>query len=430
MVEYFEDLGKTASDSNIALRICFSSRHYPYIYIQRGLRLVLEDQTGHRKDLEKYVESRLKTDSGPPVEYIRNRIIQNAAGVFMWVILVVDILNKEFRRGRIFAIQRRLQQIPNKLGDLFRGLLRRDREEMEDLVLCVQWVLYANNPLSPKELYFAVLSGLSSEDLTSYAPDHITDESVARFVVSSSKGLAEVTEHRTVQFIHESVRDFLLKENGIRELWPDDSHIIFPLSHEKLKQCCLTYMRLHGPIIDELLSGPTLDDKIKTRQRNRSSTPNENFVDQMIADKYPFLRYAVENVLYHANLAAQVVPQEQFLLQFTTQKWIQLVNQLEARPHFKYPPNAELLYILARSGCSNLIRTIRLQQPQLPMRGTGLSHPLHAAWRHGSRDAFRALLGLNMCYPNEDDVTRRLWGRPTPGQTVLSWASAKGYLER
>ena len=41
----------------------------------------------------------------------------------MWVVLVVDILNKEFSNGRIFAVKRRLQEIPEKLSDLFRDIL-------------------------------------------------------------------------------------------------------------------------------------------------------------------------------------------------------------------------------------------------------------------------------------------------------------------
>ena len=42
-------------------------------------------------------------------------------------------------------------------------------------------------------------------------------------ILSSSKGLAEMTrsKNQTVQFIHESVRDFLLKGNGLSGLRPD-----------------------------------------------------------------------------------------------------------------------------------------------------------------------------------------------------------------
>lgn len=96
MVEFCEELGRLATMDGIRLRICFSSRHYPYIYIRDGLRITLENQQGHKDDLEKYVQSCLRADSGPLVDKTRNQILQKAAGVFMWVVLVVDILNKEF----------------------------------------------------------------------------------------------------------------------------------------------------------------------------------------------------------------------------------------------------------------------------------------------------------------------------------------------
>lgn len=58
---------------------------------------------------------------------------------------------------------------------------------------------------------------------------------MALFVVASSKGLAEVTKSRnkpTVQFIHESVRDFLIKDGGLCELWPHLNDALANSSHD------------------------------------------------------------------------------------------------------------------------------------------------------------------------------------------------------
>ncbi|KAM0461500.1 hypothetical protein ACHAPV_004205 [Trichoderma viride] len=248
MVQYFEVLGQQAAEEKIELRICFSSRHYPYISIRQGLRLTLEDQKGHGEDVERYIQGNLRADPGPLVTEVQAQILQKAAGVFMWVVLVVDILNKEFSRGRMFAVQKRLAEIPERLSDLFKDILNRDNENMEDLLLCLQWILYAKRPLIREEFYFAVSIGLLGEDeltpnyLTSYIPSDVMD----RFVVSSSKGLAEVTKsnQHAVQFIHESVRDFLIKDNGFQELWPEVGHDFDKLSHDKLKKCCHKYLKL------------------------------------------------------------------------------------------------------------------------------------------------------------------------------------------
>jgi hypothetical protein len=55
----------------------------------------------------------------------------------MWVVLVVDILNKEHNRGRVYALWQRLQEIPGDLHDLFWDILTRDTHKKDELVLCI-----------------------------------------------------------------------------------------------------------------------------------------------------------------------------------------------------------------------------------------------------------------------------------------------------
>lgn len=74
MIHYYEESAEHATEKSVSLRECFSSRHYPYIVIRRGVRLTLEDEDGHSKDLQKYVASRLRTEDALSVE----------ARLFMW----------------------------------------------------------------------------------------------------------------------------------------------------------------------------------------------------------------------------------------------------------------------------------------------------------------------------------------------------------
>jgi hypothetical protein len=71
------------------------------------------------------------------MEKIRDEMLKRASGVFLWVVLVVLMLNKEYDRGRIYALRDRLDKIPDDLGALFRDILIRDNENVEDLVLCL-----------------------------------------------------------------------------------------------------------------------------------------------------------------------------------------------------------------------------------------------------------------------------------------------------
>ncbi|KAL2880837.1 hypothetical protein SGCOL_003864 [Colletotrichum sp. CLE4] len=209
MVEVFEDLGQYAVQNDLRFYVCFSSRHYPHIDIQYGQKLTLEDQTGHEKDLAEYVRTSLKAGTGPKSGEIIAEILRKASGVFMWVVLVVDILNKEYLRGRLFAVKSRLKEIPSKLSELFQNILTRDQENLDDLLLCIQWVLYSARPLKREEYYFALASGLEPVTLAEWDPDEIPVEFMDRLIVSSSKGLAETTrsDDKTVQFIHEATID-------------------------------------------------------------------------------------------------------------------------------------------------------------------------------------------------------------------------------
>jgi hypothetical protein len=136
MVQYFEDLAEQSTAEGVSFRICFSSRHYPYIFIKWGIRLTLEHQLGHAEDLATYVTSRLLIKEPELIEELQPQLLGKAEGVFMWVVLVVEILNKEYRRGGM-ALRMRLADIPSDLTELFKDILRRDNESMEALQLCI-----------------------------------------------------------------------------------------------------------------------------------------------------------------------------------------------------------------------------------------------------------------------------------------------------
>ncbi|KAF2021407.1 HET-domain-containing protein, partial [Aaosphaeria arxii CBS 175.79] len=212
MIGFLERVSELAVSFGVRFKVCLSSRHYPEITIKKGLSLVLEGQEGHSQDITKYLESELKIGSEQVVEQIRERIRDKAAGIFMWVILVVNILNREFDRGRIHALKRRLEEIPEDLHTLFRDILTRDSRNQNELILCIQWVLFAEHPLSPVQLYNAILCGIDPIELSPWDSDLITEDTVRRRILDVSKGLTEITKSNTpkVQFIHESVRDFLL----------------------------------------------------------------------------------------------------------------------------------------------------------------------------------------------------------------------------
>ncbi|KAM7209925.1 hypothetical protein V8F06_014692 [Rhypophila decipiens] len=382
MVSFFESLGELSTSAGIQFRVCFSSRHYPHITITKVLDLILEGQEGHNQDIINYVNSELKIGNGKPVEQIRAELQEKASGVFMWVVLVVGILNKEYDRGRTHALRQRLRDIPGDLHELFRDILTRDHHNRGELLLCIQWVLFAKQPLLPEQLYFAILSGVEPKSLYEWDPDEITATVIQRFILSSSKGLAEITKSRTrtVQFIHESVRDFLLKENGLKEIWADLGSNFGGESHERLKQCCLSQL-----CVDITRFGiPDPFPKEAAELRKSANT------------KFPFLEYATQNVLYHADSAEKGgVSQMGFLQCFQTTDWIKLHNIFERHESRRYT-KARLLYLLAERNAAALIKVHPSNQACFAVENERYGTPLFAALATGSKEAAVAFVEVHL----------------------------------
>jgi ankyrin repeat protein/nucleoside phosphorylase len=384
MISFFEHVGELTVDAGIHFRVLFSSRHYPYITIKRGLELVLEGQEGHIQDISNYVNSELKIGHSNRATQIRGELQEKASGVFMWVILVVEILNKEYDRGRVHALQQILHRIPGDLHELFRDILTRDSHNRNELLLCIQWVLFARRPLKPEELYFAILSGIEPEALAEWNTDVITIDVIRRFILNSSKGLAEITRSKapSVQFIHESVRDFLLKENGLCKIWPDLGSNLQGQSHDQLKQCCLTYIKV------DVSKHVDLNKPLAKASSKEAASLRES-----VAKAFPFLEYAVRNVLYHADAAeGSGIAQGDFIQGFQLPYWVQLDNLFEKHEVRRHTRNVTLLYILAEGNLSNLIRVHPSILSCLNHERERYRSPFFASLATGSGEAVRTFM--------------------------------------
>ncbi|KIW22450.1 uncharacterized protein PV07_12334 [Cladophialophora immunda] len=391
MVFFFEELGQTALDHGTQLYVCFVSRHYPTIDIRNGGQLTLEYEDGHAEDLGKYIQSHLRAGKGKVIEEVRTQIREKANGVFLWAVLVIPMLNEEFKRGRIFAVKKKLQEIPAELSKLFKDILRKDCANMDDLLLCLQWILFAHRPLRREEFYFAMLAGLDpgSEFMTAWNPEEITTDYMNRFVLNSSKGLAELTKSKmpTVQFIHESVRDFLLKDNGLSELWPDfgNGTNFEGESQQRLTGCCLNYIN-----IDITSRLGNLDSLPK------AATKEAAYLRESAAETFPFLEYAVQNVLWHADKAqANGVDQRYFLSTFQLAEWVCIDNLFERHEVRRHTPSVAFLYILAENNLSSLIGIHSSKSSCFDIEDERYGLPILAALATGSDEAVRTLLGVD-----------------------------------
>ncbi|KAF2818148.1 Pfs, NB-ARC and ankyrin domain protein [Ophiobolus disseminans] len=384
MIQFFEHIGDLAVLHNIRFQVCFSSRHYPHITIRNGFELVLEGQEGHSQDITNYVETELKIGNSKIAQQVRAELQEKASGIFMWVVLVVRILNKESDRGQVHALRRKLQEIPGDLHELFRDILTRDTHNKDGLVLCIQWILFAKQPLSPEQLYHAILSGVDFEAVREWDPGEITKDVVKRFILDSSKGLAEVTVsgEPKAQFIHESVRDFLLKENGLGKIWPEFGSNFQGQSHERLKQCCFNYISI------DVVTPLKIPDNLP-----KASLPQAASLRKSAIQTFPFLQYAALNVLCHADAAeGGGISQADFLNSFPLLRWVMLDNLFKTDEVRRHTKRVGLLYLLAELNMANLIGVLGSASRCMDVEAERYGCPLFAAAATSSEKALEVCL--------------------------------------
>ncbi|KAK3371664.1 hypothetical protein B0T24DRAFT_530253, partial [Lasiosphaeria ovina] len=367
MVSFFEDLGERAAGKRIRLRICFSSRHYPFIELRCGFEVILENQDEHSEDIARYISSKLRLSKSKQAQNFRNELLVKSAGIFLWVALVISMLNKTSAGGRVDQLQKCLSTIPMGLDNLFDMILARDDEDMDELRFCIQLILFAIRPVTLTEYFFALRRAGDKDLHDSWTAKEVDRDDMGRFALSSSKGLAEVTKTRkkdkdpTVQFIHESVRDFFFSESGRRRLWPSFNHDGFTgIGHDALKLRCLAEVEAYQS------------------RGSQASTGSAQDLIQM----WPFLRYATDNVLVHANQAQQYgVSQDGFLLQFSgyQEDWVKLYNAFEKFRSRHYSNTVDIIYILADNGLNSLLQIHPRLSSHLNIRGGRYFLPLAAA---------------------------------------------------
>ncbi|KAK7911847.1 hypothetical protein PG985_014328 [Apiospora marii] len=383
---------------------CFASRHYPNISVKNGCSAVLENKAEHDKDIAKYLKSALQIGGGELAEQILSEIKHKASGVFMWVVLVVSILNRECDKGHKHALRRRLRQIPGDLDTLFHEILTRDTENERGLLLCIQWVLFAAHPLSPRQLYYGILAGLEPENLADpdTVTDYITDDDISKFLLDMSKGLAESTrsESPTVQFIHESVRDFLLDGKGLEAIWPGIRTNLTGKSHEALKLACHAFMTCM-PVSKMLLEPRFL---------------------YSIDGRLPFLGYANQWILYHANKAAKnKYAQTEFLNTFPLADWMTIRNLFNRTYPPRYSSSVTLSYVLASRNLDALISSYKTDCSCFHVRGEKYGIPLFAAIASGSLDACRAIMEREITTRVPSQNAMDLYLSNSPTETCLAF---------
>ena len=202
------------------------------------------------------------------------------------------------------------------------------------------------------------------------------------FVRRFSKGLAEITRNKAseVQFIHESVRDYLL--NKYQERLSGVSHNFVGHSHEFLKDCCLA--QLNASISQNVDIPALLPQGCEAVELRKS-----------IMLKFPFLKYSITNVSYHANVAQQnAIKQAGFLADFPLRQWVFLNNALQKHKIRRYKESVSMLYILAERNLAELVRIHPYKEMCFKVKDERYGPPFFAALATGNDQAIHGFLDI------------------------------------
>ena len=112
VVEFFRNTASSAVSSGASLRICLSSRHYPNISLRKCLNIQMEQQ--NEADIQTYVHTQITSviteREGLELEAA---IIHKASGVFLWVVLVVEMLLNQLFSFAQSLIRLKIQVLPH-----------------------------------------------------------------------------------------------------------------------------------------------------------------------------------------------------------------------------------------------------------------------------------------------------------------------------
>ncbi|KAF3098372.1 hypothetical protein TWF706_006804 [Orbilia oligospora] len=389
VVNFLETLSSVSITAKRTLNVCLSSRHYPTISMAKKLDLTIERIAEHNEDIAIYVEAKLRIDD----DNIKYELCNKAEGLFMWVILVVGLLNRAYDDGDIDAVWIRLQELPPDLDAVFTTLLEIDNPEKYQTIFMLEFMLFCRGRLTPTELYYAVKAGTKHESLRRHdTSTGLTDKIIKNFIINHSRGLIEVRKIRfyyggsdiSVQFIHKTVEDFLLRNKRLQTLHSRMAPDFGGFGDEGIAFSCLEYLRMKN------LAKEFLQD----------STPS---VIIYLNRNYPFLKYAARNLFYHAEKADsghQKIITQLINTPELVHEWIAVCDIFghnnPRRSGYRYGQDAGLLYVVSVQNCPKLLETVLTLPPSYEVNVNALGGycgtPLQAAVSIRAHDIIQMLL--------------------------------------
>ncbi|KAF8539353.1 ankyrin repeat-containing domain protein, partial [Trichophaea hybrida] len=286
------------SEGSLVLRILAASRPVPKIasVLNKYITITLEEEI--TADIVRFTSKRMDRISeilgvnSTEVQEIHGMIVERSRGVFLWVKLVLDELENMVHDGSTISHMKSvLETLPQDLDAFYAHMLESRLPKIgttmhTETLRMLQWVAYSSRPLSLLELTEAVAVARSdSRDISLHWLKEgraLTLDQANRMLLTRCGGFLEV-KNGIVQFIHQTVRDFLFNLPATSSL-----HILEHESIESVATTCLRYLKFINGRIAQKREG-------WQRAGGESEDPNvhSEIIDFLKSSQLALLNYAV-----------------------------------------------------------------------------------------------------------------------------------------
>ncbi|KAI1123327.1 hypothetical protein F5Y10DRAFT_286279 [Nemania abortiva] len=351
----------------------------------------LELEKHNFEDITLLVQSRLSTGWEERSAVVK-RITEKAGGSFLWARIATNLLNRVIDGGGAQdAVNLALEELPADLYGLYEQALRNlPSKDMADATTIMRWIILAPEPMMLNDLRMAVRLGRtnfllccdpqsaldvgspwSMQELQKTGKQFDTPSQFYQWLCSQTCGLLEARSAdddgkakqslglQHVYPINDSVRSFFLSGRGFASLssgratTTQRDHEAVDLCHYGLLRTILMYLNTSD--LSPLVSGHrSPEPKQGVLSPETLPTWRKNVVDQrrLIASSYPFLGYAVDNLLYHLLSPRSVryfLPQQAIFNMFASndcriwRRWTAFLGETDASAILSRSKSAEAL---------------------------------------------------------------------------------------
>jgi ankyrin repeat domain-containing protein 50 len=423
LLQFFHELNESAvaEEGYVGgVKICVSCRPYPVLGPDADEIFVEE----HNKyDMQRFVRDKLSTvvqgwDEEPQDarRSLVDVIVSTSRGVFLWTSLQLPRIIRSLNDGEVSfeEINDVVAAKSSELFDLYQGIFSNDVAVhlRKKSLHFLQWVCLAQRPLTLTELRFALacddedVPGLpkSCEESTTFIG---SDTRMEKLASSLSGGLAEVrhyTTASTVQFIHETVNDFV-RDRGfdfLASMTDTPVSNLIARGENRLSRSCINYFKME--------------------QVSKETLRWHDFGEE----KPPFIEYTCKFWFQHAERAERGgISQENLVKRFESSSqafraWTRASTIMNFSDSRCPTVGSILIHVASGSNLQSIVRKLMQNNTSVNQRDSNGDMPLHWATRHGHEQMASLLLDFGA----EINVKNT---RPPPGSTPLEIAAANGH---